>query len=187
MNAVLLRTAFLRGWLGSSEASPQQNRRNGSIGGPVLVALIIAAGLSLAGCEPPAPVGGAAAAPGGPPPPPGGAPPGVTSPAATPGSAAAGSLPADLVQKIDALIQSHKEYIAVAEQVQDQQAAKARFDELSAIAQRGSDAHDDVMIATKQLSPLQMAEWEAYMDKHVTPVNETRRQHRSRVEGLLPQ
>jgi hypothetical protein len=96
-------------------------------------------------------------------------------------------LPADLVQKIDALIQSHKDYNAVAEQVQDGEAAKARFDELSAIAQRSSDAHDNVMIATKQLSPAQMAEFEAYMNQHVTPVWETRKQHQSRLEALLPQ
>jgi hypothetical protein len=96
-------------------------------------------------------------------------------------------LPADLVQKIDALIQSHKDYSAVAAQVQDQQAAKDRFDELSAIAQRGSDAHDEVMIGTKQLSQTQMVEFEAYMNQHVTPVWETRKQHQSRLEALLPQ
>jgi hypothetical protein len=91
------------------------------------------------------------------------------------------------MQKIDALIQSHKDYNAIAAQVQDQQAAKDRVGELSAIAQRSSDAHDDVMIATKQLSPAQMVEWEAYMDRHVTPVWDTRKQHQSRLEALLPQ
>ena len=155
------------------------------------VVVVVAAGLLAAGCEPSAPPGGVTVAPAGPPPPPGGAAatpaPAGAVPAAAPGPAAAGGLPADLVQKIDALIQSHKDYSAIAAQVQDGQAAKARFDELSAIAQRSSDAHDDVMIATKQLSPAQMVEWEAYMDRHVTPVWETRKQHRSRVEGLLPQ
>ena len=152
------------------------------------VVFLVAAGLLATGCEPPAPAGGAAAEPAGPPPPPGGAavPAGVPLPAAAPGPAAAGSLPADLVQKIDALIQSHKDYSAIAAQVQDQQAAKDRFEELSAIAQRSSDAHDDVMIATKQLSPAQMVEWEAYMDRHVTPVWDTRKQHQSRLEALLP-
>ena len=87
---------------------------------------IIAAGLLAAGCEPPAPpAGGAAAAPGGPPPPPGGAA-ATPAPAAAPGPAAAGGLPADLVQKIDALIQSHKDYSAIAAQVQDGQAVRLR-------------------------------------------------------------
>jgi hypothetical protein len=47
------------------------------------------------------------------------------------------------VHKINALIQSHKDSSAVAAQVQDQQAAKDRFEELSVIAQRSSDAHDE--------------------------------------------
>src|SRR5262245_28120692 len=95
------------------------------------VVFVVAAGLLAAGCEPSAPPGGAAVAPG-PPPPPGGAAAAPTpAGAAAPGQAAAGGLPADLVQKIDVLIQSHKDYNAVAEQVQDQAAAKARFDELS--------------------------------------------------------
>jgi len=158
----------------------------------VAVVFLVAAGLLAAGCEPSTPTGGASVRPPGPPPPPGSAaatrvPAGTPSPAAPSVPAAAGGLPADLVQKIDALIQSHKDYSAVAEQVQDQQAAKDRFDELSAIAQRSSDAHDEVMIGTKQLSQTQMVEFEAYMNQHVTPVWNTRKQHQSRLEALLPQ
>jgi hypothetical protein len=29
-------------------------------------------------------------------------------------------------------------------------------------------------------------EWEAYMDRHVTPVWDVRKQHQSRLEALLP-
>lgn len=150
------------------------------------------AGLLAAGCEPSAPPGGADLTPPSPPSPPGGttaipAPAGASAPTEPSVPAAASSLPADLVQKIDALIQSHKDYNAVAEQVENQQAAKDRFAELSAIAQRSSDAHDDVMIGTKQLSQTQMVEFEAYMNQHVTPVWDTRKQHQSRVEALLRQ
>ena len=157
----------------------------------VAVVFLVAAGLVAAGCEPSTPPGGASVTPPGPPSPPDGTattpvPAGTPSPAA-PSVPAAGGLPADLVQKIDALIQTHKDYNAVAEQVQDQQAARDRFDELSAITQRSSDAHDDIMISTKQLPQTQMVEFEAYMNQHVTPVWETRKQHQSRVEALLPQ
>ena len=87
----------------------------------------------IAGCRdprlPPRPVGKAPA----PPLPPGSptapAPPiaGVES-APAPGALAAAKnasgLPADLIVKIDELIQCHKDYIAAAEKVQDPQAAK---------------------------------------------------------------
>jgi hypothetical protein len=152
---------------------------------------LVAVGLSVAGCEQNAPTSTkSTATPGGPPAPP--PPPGGTaatpSPAVTPAPAAAATsgLPADLVQKIDALIQSHKDYSAAAEKVQDGQGAKDRFDELSAIAQRSSDAYDDVMIGTKQLSPAQMVLFEAYMNQHVSPVWEVRKQHQARLESLLP-
>lgn len=158
--------------------------------------VLVVAGLSAAGCQqsPPNPTG-YTATPGGPPappPPPGGAAAQwqgtVASPApAAPASAAVSGLPADLLTKIDALIQSHKDYSAAAEKVQDGQGAKDHFDTLSAIAQRSSDAYDDVMIGTKLLSPAQMAEFEAYMNQHVSPVWEVRKQHQARMESLLPQ
>ncbi len=157
-----------------------------------LVALALLAG----GCEPSAPsAGGPAATTGGPPAPP--PPPGTVTPtpmaspasntaAAPAATSAASGLPADLVKKIDTLIQSHKDYSAAAEKVQDGQGAKDQFDALSAIAQRSSDAYDDVMIGTKQLSPAQMVLFEAYMNQHVSPVWETRKQHQARLESLLP-
>jgi hypothetical protein len=154
----------------------------------VAVALLVLTVLFGTGCEPSTPSGGANVVPPSPPPPPGAAasPAGTPSAAAAP-VAAAGSLPGDLVQKIDALIQSHKDYNAVAAQVQDQQTAKDRFEELSAITQRSSDAHDEVMIGTKQLSLAQRVEFEAYMNQRVTPVWDLRKQHQSRLEALLGQ
>jgi|GEM_PF-5284205 len=127
-----------------------------------------------------------------PPPPPGGgigaapAAAGIES-APAPAAATASGLPADLIAKIDALIQCHKDYIAAAEKVQDPQAAKEQVNEFSQRAERGSAAYDDVMIAYGKLPADQKSKFEAYMDAHVLEINKQRRAHQERLEGLLRQ
>jgi hypothetical protein len=148
------------------------------------------------GCEPSGNNGVTNTVPGGspvPPPPPGAtaAPPGVTihppqgenQPAAT--TEDTDGLPAELIEKINALIKAHQDYSAAAAQVQDSATAKERYDELQEIAYRGSDALDDVMIESKKLSAGKQAAFTSYMDRHVTPVNDARRKHQERVQGLL--
>ena len=135
-------------------------------------------------------------APGGPPappPPPGAnaAAPGVTihpPQGENPPAAAAeetDGLPAELVEKINALIKAHQDYSAAAAQVQDSATAKERYDELQEIAYRGSDALDSVMIESKKLPAGKQAAFTSYMDRHVTPLNDVRRMHQERVQGLL--
>jgi hypothetical protein len=151
-----------------------------------------AAAALLAGCESKPPPVPAAKTPGSPPPPPGSTAP--SSPAsagvesASPAAAATASgLPPELVQQIDVLVQCHKDYIAAAEKVQDAQAAKDRFEELSQLSQRGSTAYEEVMIAWGKLPPDQKAKFEPYMDEKVLEINNQRRGHVERLEGLLRQ
>jgi len=164
---------------------------------PASIAILLLSLVVLAGCQQSVPAGNSPAATSGggpppPPPPPGGAAepqPAAPAPAAPAPAAAASSsgLPADLIAKIDKLIASHKEYIAKAEEVQNSRASKDRVDEFSLISQRSSDALDDVMIASAKLKPSQQSEFETYMNKHVTNIATTRRQHQLRLEGLLRQ
>src|SRR4029453_9239834 len=118
---------------------------------PLLVGLLFFLPLlaTASGCQPTArsvPAGTKATTP---PPPPGGgigaapAAAGIES-APAPAAATGSGLPADLIAKIDALIQCHKDYIAAAEKVQDPQAAKEQVNEFSQRAERGSAAYDDV-------------------------------------------
>ena len=149
-----------------------------------------AAGMLLAGCESqPRPVP-AAKMPSAPPPPPGSA--ASVSPAsaglesAPPAAAATASgLPPELVQQIDVLIQCHKDYIAAAEKVQDPQAAKDQVERFSELSQRGSTAYEDVMIGYGKLSANQKTAFESYMNANVLEINNLRRQHQLRLEGLL--
>ncbi len=135
----------------------------------------------LAGCQPaarPVPAGTKGPAP---PPLPGGS----AGVAAAPAAAPAGGLPPELIAKIDTLIQCHKDYIAAAEKVQDPQAAKERVNDFSQLAQRGGAAYEEVMIAYGKLPAEQKARFEAYMNEHVLAINNLRRQHLERREGLL--
>jgi len=154
---------------------------------------IAAAGVIFAGCQPAArPVPAATKVPGAPPPPPGGAVPaspataGVES-APAPAAATASGLPPELVKQIDELIQCHKDYIAAAEKVQDPQAAKDQVDEFRQRSERGSTAYENVMIGWGKLSADQKTKFETYMNEHVLAINNLRRQHLQRLEGLLQQ
>jgi hypothetical protein len=96
-------------------------------------------------------------------------------------------LPPELLKQIDELIQCHKDYVAAAEQVQDAQAAKDRVEEFSQLSQRGSTAYENVMIGWGKLSADQKTKFETYMNEHVLAINNQRRQHQQRLEGLLQQ
>jgi hypothetical protein len=148
------------------------------------------------GCDPAGNNGVTNTAPGGspaPPPPPGAAATpqgaaihpaqGESPPVAT--TADTDGLPAALIEKINALIQAHEDYSAAAAQVKDSATAKELYDKLQEIAYRGSDALDDVMIESKNLPAEKQAAFNSYMDRHVTPVNDVRRKHQERVQGLL--
>ena len=141
----------------------------------VVLALVALASL---GCEAksapkPPPVGVT------PPPPPG-------SPAAASAVAANSGLPADLITKIDVLIQAHKDYTALAEKVQNVEDFKLHRDELSQIAQHSFEALDEIMIASAKLTEPQKPKFQAYMNEHVSPVFAVRRREYDRVQALLP-
>lgn len=157
--------------------------------------LIVPAVCLVAGCVdprlPPRPVGKAPAV--APAPPAAPAPPGsggagfVSVPAPGAPAATASGLPADLVVKIEKLIQHHKDYIAAAEKVQDPRGAKENVQAMRQRTEESSALFEDILIASGKLSESEKAAFEAYMNAHVTAIAGQMRSHMLRLEGLLQQ
>jgi hypothetical protein len=147
---------------------------------------IAAASVLLAGCQPTArPVPPAAKVPGAPPRPPGST---ATEPTAAPAATTATrGLPPELVKQIDVLIQSHKDYIAAAEKVQDPRAAKDQVQEFRQRTERSSAVFEDILISSGKLPADQKAKFDTYMNAHVLEISTLCRQHMERLEGLLRQ
>jgi hypothetical protein len=121
------------------------------------------------------------------------APPGSTGagvvsvPAPASAAATASGLPADLVAKIDKLIQHHKDYIAAAEKVQNPQAAKDNVQAMRQRTEESSALFEDILIASGKLNETEKAAFEAHMNAHVTAIAGQVREHMLRLDGLLQQ
>ena len=116
-------------------------------------------------------------------------PPGAPLPPAAPEPppATASGLPADLVAKIDKLIQHHKDYIAAAEKVQDPQGAKDNVQAMRQRTEESSALFEDILIASGKLTGSESAAFDAYMNANVTAIAGQMRSHMLRLEGLLQQ
>ena len=91
-----------------------------------------------------------------------------------------------LIQKVNDLIRSNKEYIALAETIKTAEEFKKSSDELSRIEQESSSLVEDIMIAEAKLSAAQQAEFTSkYYDALAKPTIELKKQHSVRVQALV--
>ena len=113
------------------------------------------------------------------------APAGQLQPAQPPAADPAAISP-ELVQKVNDLIRSNKEYIALAETIKTLEDYKKNAEELLRIEQESSLLVEDVMIAEAKLSQAQKAEFNSkYFEGLAKPTIELKKQHMARVQSLL--
>src|SRR5262245_29310839 len=105
---------------------------------------------------------------------------------AQPGTANPAEISPALVQKVNDLIRSNQEYIALAEKVQTFDDYKQNADELSRIGEQNSSLAEDIMIAEAKLSAAQKAEFNSkYFEGLAKPSIELKRQHFQRIQSLV--
>jgi hypothetical protein len=108
------------------------------------------------------------------------------SQAVKPATADSSAISPELVQKVNDLIRSNKEYIALAESIKTLDDYKKNADELSRIEQESSSLVEDVMIAEAKLTAAQKAEFTSkYYESLAKPTIDLKKQHTMRMQSLL--
>jgi len=105
---------------------------------------------------------------------------------AQPATADPSSISPALVQKVNDLIRSNKEYITLAESIKTLEDYKKSADELSRIEQESSSLVEDVMIGEAKLSEAQKAEFNSkYYESLAKPTIEQKKRQMMRIQSLL--
>lgn len=111
-------------------------------------------------------------------------------PAAATGQAAtkptSGSIPQDVVEKVEKLIQLNEQYCELTSKIQDAAAFREKVDELSRLDQEASSVTEDIMIAEAKLSAAQKSALDRELfTPRAQPSIDRKRQERERVQKLV--